>query len=150
MAENIQSNETEKRGPGQPPAKIDWKRVDDLLIAGCSGREIASNIGLSPDTLYLRCVTDNGVQFSEYSRQKSEKGESLLRAHQYAKALGLTDKGDNTLLIWLGKTRLKQRETDEQVVSTEVNQKYEALMDLMAKNQERKSEDTSKSTESKS
>ena len=110
MQENIQSNETVKRGPGQPKSIIDWKKVDELLIAGCTAPEIAGYFGCSVRTLYTRCETDNNVLYSEYSQEKCSKGDSILRAHQYAKALGLTEKGDNTLLIWLGKTRLKQKE----------------------------------------
>jgi len=95
---------------GRPQSNINWDEVDVLLVAGCSGRQIAGNIGISTDTLYDRCLIDKGVQFSQYSQQKNEKGESLLKAHQFAKALGKTTDGDNTLLIWLGKTRLKQAE----------------------------------------
>lgn len=151
MDDSTQSSETEKPNKGgQPKAIIDWKRVDDLLIAGCSGREIAGNLGLNPNTIYSRCVTDHGIEFSEYSRQKSEKGESILRAHQYAKALGLTDKGDNTLLIWLGKTRLKQKEHEDQVIAREVEAKFDQLMKQMSNNQERKIEEIKISEESKS
>lgn len=114
MEDNTQSSETEKRGRGQPKADIDWKKVDDLLIAGCMGTGIAAYIGISPETLYDRCLIDKGKLFSRYSQEKKEKGDEILRAHQYAKAIGLTDKGDNTLLIWLGKTRLKQREVIEE------------------------------------
>lgn len=113
MVENIQSNVMEKsNNSGRPKADIDWKKVDELLISGCSGAEIAGYFGLNPATLYDRCQTDNKKMFSEYSQEKTAKGDSILRAHQYAKALGLTEKGDNTLLIWLGKCRLKQREND--------------------------------------
>lgn len=100
---------------GRPQADIDWKKVDDLLEAGCSGVEIASHFGLNPITLYDRCLTDHGIIFSKYSQEKHAKGDSILRAHQYAKALGLKDTGDNTLLIWLGKTRLKQRDESNNV-----------------------------------
>ena len=95
---------------GQPKAIIDWKKVDDLLVSGCSGREIASYLGIYHGTLYDRCLSDNGIAFAEYSQQKSAKGEAILRAHQFAKALGKTTEGDNTLLIWLGKQRLGQKE----------------------------------------
>jgi hypothetical protein len=101
-------NENKKGPGGRPKADIDWDYVDSLLEAGCSGREISSTIGITPQTIYDRCLQDNKKEFSLYSQEKQAKGESLLRAHQYAKALGYTDKGDNTLLIWLGKTRLKQ------------------------------------------
>jgi len=106
-----------KRGPGQPKANIDWKKVDELLIGGCLGTEIAGYLGISTYTLYDRCMSDNGVLFSQYSQDKHAKGDSILRAHQYAKALGLTEKGDNTLLIWLGKTRLKQIDSATQMTS---------------------------------
>lgn len=96
--------------PGRPKVEIDWKKVDDLLMAGCLGTGIAAYLGIAPYTLYERCETDNGKSFTQYSQEKKEKGDEILRAHQFAKALGLTDKGDNTLLIWLGKTRLKQKE----------------------------------------
>lgn len=104
---------SKKKSIGRPKAEIDWKRVDDLLIVGCSGREIAASIGLNPHTLYERCELDNGITFSEYSQQKYAKGESILRAHQFAKAIGKTSEGDNTLLIWLGKNRLSQKEKPE-------------------------------------
>ena len=96
------------------PNNIDWKKVDDLLVAGSSGAEIAANMGIHPTTLYNRCVTDKEMPFCDYSAQKRSKGDSLLRAHQFAKALGFTDKGDNTLLIWLGKVRLKQMTPEDE------------------------------------
>jgi len=89
---------------------IDWKKVDDLLIAGCTITDIAGYFGCDRDILYIRFQKEKGSSLSAYAQQKRLKGDSLLRAHQYAKALGLTDKGDNTLLIWLGKVRLKQKE----------------------------------------
>ncbi len=107
---------------GRPRAEIDWKVVDDLLISGCSGREVAAYIGLNPQTIYENCVHKFGISFSEYSTQKYSKGDSILRAQQYAKALGKTDKGDNTLLIWLGKNRLKQRERDTDDIERAMDQ----------------------------
>jgi hypothetical protein len=83
---------------------INWKSVDDLLIAGCSGVEIAANMGIHFDTLYDRTREEKGVPFSLYSLEKRQKGDSLLRAVQFAKAM----KQDNMMLIWLGKNRLKQ------------------------------------------
>jgi hypothetical protein len=110
-------------------AEIDWKKVDDLLIAGCMGTEIAGYFGIHEDTLYNRVVKKYGVAFSAYSHKKKSKGESILRAHQYAKALGITDKGDNTLLIWLGKQRLNQRDNKE-----EQNQTQKVVFEVNYKN----------------
>lgn len=98
---------------GRPKADIDWERVDDLLISGCSGTEIAAFFGINPHTLYDRCFSDNGIMFSDYSHEKHSKGDSLLRDMQFKKALGIHKEGDNTMLVWLGKNRLKQRDTPE-------------------------------------
>ena len=101
---------------GRPGIPIDWDKVDELLIAGCMGTEVAAYFGMAASTFYGRVEEKFDCNFTHYSSEKKSKGESILRAHQYAKALGLTDKGDNTLLIWLGKTRLLQKEARDEVV----------------------------------
>lgn len=95
---------------GRPKADLNWEEINQLLVAGCSGVEIAGYCGVDPATIYDRCEKDNNKPFSAYSQEMKAKGQSILRAHQYAKALGKTDKGDNTLLIWLGKQRLDQKD----------------------------------------
>lgn len=112
------NEEFEKNKGGRPKSDIDWKKVEDLLEAGCLGTGIAAYLGISAETLYDRCLIEKGKLFSRFSQEKKEKGDEILRAHQYAKALGLTDKGDNTLLIWLGKTRLKQVDASAQANSS--------------------------------
>lgn len=92
------------------PCNINWERVDELLACGCSGVEISASIGITNLTLYKHCEKKFGKSFSDYKSEKSAVGVSLIREQQYKKALGLTDKGDNTLLIWLGKNRLDQRD----------------------------------------
>lgn len=130
MTENTQLKEIEKPNKGgRPPVKINWEEIDALLVAGCSGREIAGNINIAPNTLYEACVRDNNIGFDEYSRQKHEKGESILRAHQYSKAIGLTEKGDNTLLIWLGKTRLKQIDASQLAAAEASKTNYNIITD---------------------
>ena len=112
----------------KPEIPIDWKKADELMMAGCLGTEIAAFFGIHPETFYDRVTKQYGVGFSEYFAKIKGKGCSLLRAHQYAKALGLTDKGDNTLLIWLGKNRLDQRDNkDPLTVSNDVEKKMDDL-----------------------
>lgn len=134
----------------RPLAELDWKKVDELLIAGCNGVQIAGYFGIHPDTLYNHVQRDKKIGFSAYLQEKQSKGEALLIAHQYAKALGLTNNGDNTLLIWLGKTRLKQKEHADEVISQEVESKFDALMKQMKDTQDRKIEDNNINTDSKS
>lgn len=108
--------------PGHPLIPIDWKRADELLEAGCMGTEIAAYFGMHHETFYDRVVKEKGVGFSEYSAKKKSSGEALLREAQYKKAI---KKQDNTMLVWLGKQRLGQRENPGELeVSKETNDKY--------------------------
>jgi len=108
---------------------IDWNKVDKLAIAGCTGVEIAANIGCHPDTLYERCIAENGTTFTEYSYAQKSHGDSLLRSKQLYKALN--KEGDNTMLVWLGKNRLAQRDDPK---STEIfDGKLAQVLDLLMK-----------------
>ena len=132
----------------RPEVPIDWNKVDELLIAGCLGNEIAAYFNLHQRTFYERVFKKYNMTFTAYMSEKKSKGDSLLRAHQFAKALGLTDIGDNTLLIWLGKNRLKQSDVDKKKMKADLKAKkelieYEAL--LKSKSNEVASEDIKKS-----
>lgn len=103
--------------PGRPQVKIDWDKVNSLLIAGCSGNQIAGYLGIQDATLYSHCQAEKGEMFSSYSRRFYEKGESILVAKQFEKA----SKGDNTMLVWLGKNRLKQMDEQPKPAQVIVN-----------------------------
>jgi len=102
---------------GRPVIPIDWDVVDEHLYAGCDGRTIASKLGINEDTLYNRVKEQFGVIFSVYSAWKCQMGDDILKKAQFDKATGKTRKGDTTLLTFLGKVRLKQRENPEMVTS---------------------------------
>jgi hypothetical protein len=91
---------------GRSEVTIDYKEVDKLLQAGCDGIAIAGIIGIHKDTFYDRVKRDKGVSYTDYSRAQRDIGDSKLLTAQYDKALA----GSETMLIWLGKNRLKQRE----------------------------------------
>lgn len=111
---------------GRPQADIDWSYVDEMLEANCSGAEIAASIGISAHTLYDRCQTDKGLMFSEYSQQKKEKGDLLLKKAQFDAAI--KDK-DKAMMIWLGKQRLGQRDKMEQDLNAKVEMKKPSWFD---------------------
>lgn len=116
---------------GRPEIEIDFKKVDELLIAGCSGVEVSAFLGIHHDTLYDRVEAKFGVSFSNYSASKRSKGDSMLRAVQFQKAMNK----DNMMLIWLGKNRLKQKdkendETDEQML--ELKKKFDDFMGYLS------------------
>lgn len=98
-----------KRKVGRPQAEIDWGRVDTLLQNQCEVTSIANLLGISTDTLYIRCKRDNNLDFSLYSQQKKADGKELLRSKQFDVAMS----GNVTMLIWLGKQYLEQRDNKD-------------------------------------
>ena len=95
----------------RPEKPIDWDKVDKLLLAGCIGTQIAPHFNIGADRFYDRVKEEYGMGFTEYSSLKKEHGNSLLLAKQMEKAMN--GNGDNTMLIWLGKQRLGQKENLE-------------------------------------
>lgn len=109
----------------RPEVPIDWKRVDELLIAGCVGTDIAAAYHMHPDTFYRRVEKKHGIGFTAYAQQKKGIGDSFLREAQYKQAL----KNNTAMLIWLGKQRLHQRENAaEKVAPDDVLKAFEELM----------------------
>ncbi len=100
---------TNNRKVGCPKIPIDWKKADEMLMAGCLGTEIAAYFGCAADTFYDRCYQENGVNFTSYSASKKAVGESCLRKKQYDVAM----EGDRTMLVWLGKNRLLQKDSHD-------------------------------------
>lgn len=94
---------------GRPEADIDFEQLDNFLRAQCNGTDIASYFGVHPNTLYRQVEAKYNCNFSEYSRQKKAEGKELLRAKQFSTAM----QGDKTMLIWLGKQYLDQREKSD-------------------------------------
>ena len=95
---------------GRPKAHIDWEKAGKMIMAGCDGVQCAAYFGIDPETFYLRCKSDNNIGFSEFLRQKRAKGDAMILAAQFDAAL--TDK-NTTMLVWLGKQRLGQRDKQD-------------------------------------
>lgn len=89
---------------GRNKIKIDWKKVDNALMAGSNGVQVAAMLGIHYDTLANACQREHKTNFSDYLQAKREKGNNLLLNKQYELAM----KGDRGMLIWLGKQRLNQ------------------------------------------
>lgn len=108
----------------RPEKIIDWDLVDELLIAGCFGTEIAPYFDISVKRFYERVQEEYGVGFTELSAEKRAKGDSLIRKAQFDKAL----EKDNTLLIWLGKQRLGQKENHEISIDNQTMSEFTMTM----------------------
>lgn len=107
------------------PKVINWDVIDSMLIAGCNGKECAATIGIHPETLYDRCVTDKATGWSEYCQSKKAQGLGMLRTAQFQKAY---KEKNPTMLIWLGKQMLQQKEDATRTVDGETVQEVYDLI----------------------
>jgi len=114
-----------KVGAGRPRMKLDWDYIDSLLAAGCSGVQIAAHLGMHYETFYMTCAKDHDMTFTDYSRMKKAKGESMLKKAQFDLAM----QKDKTMLVWLGKQRLNQ--TDRPQMKHEVPAVVLEFIDLL-------------------
>ncbi len=90
---------------GRPRIIIDWDFVNALCKIQCIGKEIAGALGISYDTLQRGCKREHKQTFAEYFRQKRKAGYPDLRRWQWEAA----ERGNVTMLIWLGKQYLGQK-----------------------------------------
>jgi hypothetical protein len=103
---------------------INWDLVDTLATCGCNGVQIASRLGVCPETLYRHTVSEKNVTFAVYSQEKKASGDTLLFEKQFEVAL---DK-NVTMLIWLGKQR-GQKEPDKAISKEDANMIAQAIKD---------------------
>ncbi|MBF8263243.1 MAG: hypothetical protein HW387_908 [Parachlamydiales bacterium] len=92
---------------------IDWAVVDRLLKCGSTGVEVAARLGIHPDTLYERTEKERRTGFTAYAAEKRANGNTLLREAQFYAAI---QDRDRTMLIWLGKQNLGQKEPEPRSV----------------------------------
>lgn len=98
--------EKDSKHKGRTPVPIDWIKVDKMLESHSDSVSIAEALNIHPDTVQDRVKKEYGMSFTEYAHSKKKLGKINIRLWQYQKA----EAGDNTMLIWLGKQWLDQRE----------------------------------------
>lgn len=97
----------------RPRKVIDWDTVDKLCGIQATANEIAQFLGIDPDTLAAACKRDHKLSFSDYFEQKRGVGRVSLRRAQWQAA----QNGNPTMLIWLGKQHLEQRDKSSHELS---------------------------------
>lgn len=97
-------------GRGRPRFSIDFEAVEKLAGMMCTVGEIANYLGCSRRTL------ERSKEFQRRFRMGQDKGRISIRRAQYRKATNEKNP-DTTMLIWLGKVYLGQKETLVQEVS---------------------------------
>jgi|ADurb_Total_1213_FD_contig_121_50832_length_1110_multi_2_in_0_out_0_2 hypothetical protein len=84
----------------RPRKEIDFELAEKLAQIHCTQEEIASVLGMSVDTL------QRSKRFNELYNKARLLGRASLRRMQWK----LAESGDRTILIWLGKQILGQRD----------------------------------------
>lgn len=112
---------------GRREATIDWNLIGEYIEAGVKQNVIAVKFGLHIDTIRRRCQLDNGISYSDFSRQKKSTGTADLQLAAYRAALsGAYDPKFTGALIFSLKSRLglsdkPKDDTGSNIVSVTVN-----------------------------
>lgn len=96
---------------GRPKFVIDYEQAEKLAGIQCTQAEIASVLGCTVKTL----VADK--KFVEIYKNGMESGKASLRREQWRQA----EDGNTTMLVWLGKQYLGQKDKSEQKVNQNIN-----------------------------
>lgn len=100
---------------GRPEKTLDWNQLEKLARLPLVAEEIAWVLGVSVDTLSRRLQEQEQITCAEYLEQKRASIRKRLMAKQFDVAM----KGNVTMLIWLGKQYLDQKDKAETVTKAE-------------------------------
>lgn len=89
---------------------LPWDLIDMLLIAGCSGVEVAAILGIHKHTLYAVCEEVKNRPFRQYKAEKRSAGNAMIRLSKFQKTI----EGDTKLLQWESKQRLGETDKPNQ------------------------------------
>lgn len=116
---------------GRPKKNLtrkEWDSVKYMCMIHCTGEEIAGVLGMDYDTLNRNCKDTHGIPISEYIKTHSSNGKMSLRRAQWKSA----EKGNTSMLIWLGKQWLGQKEAQDISITAgvpdEIKKEVEALL----------------------
>lgn len=98
---------------GRPKTAINKVEFEKLCAIQCTLEEIAGWFGCSHDTIERWCHKEYGDRFANVYAQKRSIGKTSIRRRQFQVA----EKGNTSMLIWLGKQYLGQSEKQEVAVS---------------------------------
>ena len=94
---------------GRPRVEIDIDKLRNMVRIQCTAEECAGVFECSVDTLDRRLKEDGYKGFADFYKRYSDEGKSSLRRAQWKAA----QDGNPTMLVWLGKQMLGQRDKQE-------------------------------------
>ena len=105
MTKKKDPSQLKKRGRKKIP--VDYEKAEKLAQILCTQSEIAAVLGISLGVL------EHDPEFQRIHKKGMETGKASLRRMQYAAA----QTGNPTMLIWLGKQCLDQKDQSRQEVT---------------------------------
>lgn len=99
-----------KNKGGRPRFVIDYEKLDALCKIQCTEVECAAILGCEKETLSDVLKRDGHGGFPDYFKKMSAGGKMSLRRRQFKAAV---EDGNVTMLIWLGKQYLGQKDAIE-------------------------------------
>lgn len=118
-------SEAKNKG-GRPPKQLDKDTFESLCFIQCTQSEICSVMKTTDKTLNKWCIDTYGEGFSDTYKKQSEDGKKSLRRLQFDSAR----KGNVTMLIWLGKQYLGQRDKTEYTENI-ASEKLDSLLEQL-------------------
>tara|TARA_R110000868_G_scaffold32352_5_gene117701 strand:- start:596 stop:1018 length:423 start_codon:yes stop_codon:yes gene_type:complete len=116
--EETLDNLNEKRGPKGPSKPLndeDFQRLLNMVRIHCTQDECCSILGMSDTTLNRRLKERGEDNFEAFYKSHNSEGKMSLRRMQWQAA----ENGSSSLLIWLGKQYLNQRDKSNLEVTGE-------------------------------
>lgn len=120
--------EGNKRGPKGPSKLLsdnDFQRLLNMVRIQCTQTEICSILGMSDTTLNRRLQERGYENFLDLYKKHNDEGRMSLRRMQWQAA----ENGNSTMLVWLGKQYLGQKDKQEQTISGEHVHAYKWIDD---------------------
>lgn len=106
----------DKMPAGRPRKEIDQKQFENLCGLQCTKDEICAWFDVTDKTLDAWCKRTYRENFSVVFQKKRGKGKISLRRSQWRLA---TEMLNPTMLVWLGKQYLGQKDVPEESIDTE-------------------------------
>ena len=100
---------TGPKGPSKPLSDDDFEKVIQMIRIQCTAQEICDVLGMSEDTLGRRIAEreiEDVKNFADLYKKHQGEGKASLRRAQWKAA----QNGNPSMLIWLGKQMLGQKD----------------------------------------
>ena len=120
-----QGNKRGPKGPSKLLSDNDFQRLLNMVRIQCTQTELCSILGMSDTTLNRRLQERGYENFLDLYKRHNDEGRMSLRRMQWQAA----ENGNSTMLVWLGKQYLGQKDKQEQTISGEHVHAYKWIDD---------------------